>query len=330
MVRSFACRNTGGWIEAIMTFEHKSVLLQEVIENLKIKQNGIYVDGTLGGGGHSFYILEKLAGTGRLIGIDQDEAAIVAAGERLKGYGEQVTVVRSNYEQIGEILRDLGISGVDGILLDLGVSSYQLDTVGRGFTYREDAPLDMRMDQRQAVTAWNIVNEYSEPELYKIIRDYGEERFALNIAKRIVAYRGKQPIGTTGELTDIIKSAIPAKARATGGHPSKRTFQAIRIELNRELEVLENTIDKMIDCLNPGGRLCIITFHSLEDRIVKIKFHNNEKPCICPPEFPMCVCGKVPKGKNITRKPILPTEDEIEGNSRSKSAKLRVFERASI
>jgi len=233
-------------------------------------------------------------------------------------------------EEIGEILRDLGISGVDGILLDLGVSSYQLDTVGRGFTYREDAPLDMRMDQRQAVTAWNIVNEYSEPELYKIIRDYGEERFALNIAKRIVAYRGKQPIGTTGELTEIIKSAIPAKARATGGHPSKRTFQAIRIELNRELEVLENTIDKMIDCLNPGGRLCIITFHSLEDRIVKIKFHNNEKPCICPPEFPMCVCGKVPKGKNITRKPILPTEDEIEGNSRSKSAKLRVFERASI
>ncbi len=313
-----------------MTFEHKSVLLQEVIENLKIKQNGIYVDGTLGGGWHSFYILEKLAGTGRLIGIDQDEAAIVAAGERLKEYGEQVTVVRSNYEQIGEILRDLGISGVDGILLDLGVSSYQLDTVGRGFTYREDAPLDMRMDQRQAVIAWNIVNEYSETELYKIIRDYGEERFALNIAKRIVAYRGKQPIGTTGELTEIIKSAIPAKARATGGHPSKRTFQAIRIELNRELEVLENTIDKMIDCLNPGGRLCIITFHSLEDRIVKIKFHNNEKPCICPPEFPMCVCGKVPKGKNITRKPILPTEDEIEGNSRSKSAKLRVFERASI
>lgn len=310
-----------------MAFEHKSVLLEETITNLNIRPDGIYVDGTLGGGGHSYHILEKLSGGGRLIGIDQDEAAIEAAGERLREFGGRATIVRSNYAQIDDVLKGLGITGVDGILLDLGVSSYQLDTAERGFTYREDVPLDMRMDQRQAVTARNIVNEYSEAELYRIIRDYGEDKFAKNIARHIAAYRKEKPIETTGELTEIIKAAIPMRARATGGHPAKKTFQAIRIELNRELEVLENTIDTMIDYLNPGGRLCIITFHSLEDRIVKVKFNHNENPCSCPPDFPVCVCGKQSKGKHITRKPILPTEEEMEENSRSKSAKLRVFQK---
>ncbi len=310
-----------------MAFEHKSVLLEETISNLNIRPDGIYVDGTLGGGGHSYHILERLTGKGRLIGIDQDAAAIDAAGERLKKFGSRVTIVRSNYAQIDEVLKKLGITGVDGILLDLGVSSYQLDTAERGFTYREDVPLDMRMDQRQAVTARNIVNEYSEYDLYRIIRDYGEDKFAKNIARHIAAYRKDKPIETTGELTEIIKAAIPMKVRATGGHPAKKTFQAIRIELNRELEVLENTIDTMIDYLNPGGRLCIITFHSLEDRIVKVKFNQNENPCTCPPDFPVCVCGKQSRGKHVTRKPILPTEEEMEENSRSKSAKLRVFQK---
>lgn len=310
-----------------MTFEHKSVLLNETIENLNIKPDGIYVDGTLGGAGHSLHLAEKLGEKGRLIGIDQDADAVAAASERLKRFGDRVTIVRSNYEQMPEVLKSLGIDRVDGIMLDLGVSSYQLDTPERGFTYREDAPLDMRMDQRQAVTAKDIINEYSEFDLYRIIRDYGEDRFAKNIAKHIVMAREKAPVETTGQLTEIIKAAIPAKVRAGGGHPSKRTFQAIRIELNRELEILENTIDTMIDCLNPGGRLCIITFHSLEDRIVKVKFNNNERPCICPPDFPVCVCGKQSKGKNITRKPVLPSEEELLENSRSKSAKLRVFER---
>ncbi len=310
-----------------MAFEHKSVLLEETISNMNIRPDGIYVDGTLGGGGHSYHILERLTGKGRLIGIDQDAAAIDAAGERLKKFGSRVTIVRSNYAQIDEVLKKLGITGVDGILLDLGVSSYQLDTAERGFTYREDVPLDMRMDQRQAVTARNIVNEYSEYDLYRIIRDYGEDKFAKNIARHIAAYRKDKPIETTGELTEIIKAAIPMKVRATGGHPAKKTFQAIRIELNRELEVLENTIDTMIDYLNPGGRLCIITFHSLEDRIVKVKFNQNENPCTCPPDFPVCVCGKQSRGKHVTRKPILPTEEEMEENSRSKSAKLRVFQK---
>lgn len=308
-----------------MTFEHKSVLLEETIENLDIKKDGIYVDGTLGGGGHSYHILEKLGEHGRLIGIDQDAAAIEAAGARLSCYGDKVTIVRSNYEQFADVMKSLGLDGVDGILLDLGVSSYQLDTAERGFTYREDVALDMRMDQRQAMTAKDIVNEYSEFDLYRIIRDYGEDKFAKNIAKHIAAYRKNKEIETTGELTEIIKSAIPMKVRMTGGHPAKRTFQAIRIELNRELEVLENTIDTMIDYLNPGGRLCIITFHSLEDRIVKVKFNQNENPCICPPDFPVCVCGKKPKGRHVTRKPILPAEQELEENSRAASAKLRVF-----
>ena len=309
-------------------FEHKSVLLEETIESLNIKPDGIYVDGTLGGGGHAFHVCERLGENGRLIGIDQDEAAIEAAGKRLSPFKDKVTIVRSNYENIGSVLEGLGIEKVDGICLDLGVSSYQLDTPERGFTYREDVPLDMRMDQRQEKTAADIVNTYSESELYRMIRDYGEDKFAKNIAKHIVRAREAKPIETTGELTEIIKAAIPMKMRVTGGHPAKQTFQAIRIELNRELEVLNQSIDTMIELLKPGGRLCIITFHSLEDRIVKTKFRNNENPCICPPDFPVCVCGRTSRGRVVTRKPIVPTEEEIEENSRAKSSKLRVFERS--
>ena len=310
-----------------MIFEHKSVLLYETVDSLNIKPDGIYVDGTLGGGGHAYEVLKRLGPKGRLIGIDQDADAIQAASGRLKEYGEKVTIVRSNYRNIKEVLSSLGIEKVDGIYLDLGVSSYQLDTASRGFTYREDAPLDMRMDQRNDVTAAHIINTYSEMELYRIIRDYGEDNFAKNIAKHIVRARGEHPIETTGELAEIIKGAIPARVRATGGHPAKRTFQAIRIECNHELEVLEQSIDTMIDLLNPGGRLSIITFHSLEDRIVKNRFRLNENPCICPPDFPVCVCGRKSKGKVVSRKPILPSDEELEENSRSKSAKLRVFER---
>lgn len=311
-----------------MTFKHYSVLLEETIDSLKIKPDGIYVDGTLGGGGHASEAAKRLGEGGRLIGIDQDADAIKAAGERLKEFGDKVTIVRSNYEGIAEVLSDLGIEKVDGIYLDLGVSSYQLDTAERGFTYREEnAPLDMRMDQRKTETAKDIVNNYSEMELFHIIRDYGEDRFAKNIAKHIVQARQDKEIETTGELNEIIKAAIPAKVRATGGHPSKRTYQAIRIELNQELRVLEDSIDRMIDLLAPGGRLSIITFHSLEDRIVKNRFRIAENPCTCPPEFPVCMCGKKSKGRVITRKPILPTEEELAENSRSKSAKLRVFEK---
>lgn len=311
-----------------MEFKHKSVLLYETVDQLNIKPDGIYVDGTLGGGGHSYEIASRLSDKGRLIGIDQDEDAIKAAGERLKPFMDRVTIVRNNYCNMDKVLDELSIDKVDGIMLDLGVSSYQLDTAERGFTYNVDAKLDMRMDQRQEVTARDIVNDYSEYDLYRIIRDYGEDRFAKNIAKHIVAARQKKPIETTFELNEIIKAAIPMKVRATGGHPSKRTYQAIRIELNRELEVLENSIDMMIDRLNKEGRLCIITFHSLEDRIVKVRYKNNENPCTCPPGFPTCVCGKKSKGKVITRKPIIPSEEELEENSRSKSSKLRVFERA--
>lgn len=311
-----------------MTFKHKSVLLEETVDSLNIKPDGIYVDGTLGGGGHAYEVCSRLGDHGRLIGIDQDEAAIKAATERLKEFGDKVTVVRSNYRQIESVLSDLGIRKVDGIYLDLGVSSYQLDTPERGFTYREDVPLDMRMDQRKTETAADIVNGYSETELYRIIRDYGEDKFARNIAKHIVQARQDHEITTTGQLTEIIKAAIPMKMRAVGGHPAKKTFQAIRIELNHELDVLENSIDTMIDLLNPGGRLSIITFHSLEDRIVKTRFRDNENPCICPPNFPVCVCGRKSKGRVVTRKPVVPTEEEIEENKRSKSSKLRVFERA--
>lgn len=311
-----------------MEFKHKSVLLYETVDQLNIKPDGIYVDGTLGGGGHSYEIASRLSDKGRLIGIDQDEDAIKEASERLKPFMDRVTIVRNNYCNMDKVLDELSIDKVDGIMLDLGVSSYQLDTAERGFTYNVDAKLDMRMDQRQEVTARDIVNDYSEYDLYRIIRDYGEDRFAKNIAKHIVAARQKKPIETTFELNEIIKAAIPMKVRATGGHPSKRTYQAIRIELNRELEVLENSIDMMIDRLNKEGRLCIITFHSLEDRIVKVRYKNNENPCTCPPSFPTCVCGKKSKGKVITRKPIIPSEEELEENSRSKSSKLRVFERA--
>ncbi len=311
-----------------MMFEHKSVLLRETVDSLNIRPDGIYVDGTLGGGGHACEVLKRLGAKGRLIGIDQDADAIKAAAERLEPMKERVIIVRDNYRNIQRVLEGLGISKVDGIYLDLGVSSYQLDTAKRGFTYRENAPLDMRMDQRNEKTAADIVNEYEEMELYRIIRDYGEDRFAKNIAKHIVRERKKSRIETTDQLVEIIKAAIPAKIRAEGGHPAKRTFQAIRIELNKELEVLNESIDTMIELLNPGGRLSIITFHSLEDRIVKNRFRTNENPCICPPDFPVCVCGRKSMGKVITRKPILPDEAEIEENKRSKSSKLRVFERS--
>lgn len=311
-----------------MEFNHKSVLLKETIENLNIKPDGIYVDGTLGGAGHSYEIVKRLSDKGRLIGIDQDADAIAAATERLKDYADKVTIVRSNYAGMKTELEKLGIDKVDGILLDLGVSSFQLDTPERGFTYREEnAPLDMRMDQRQTLTAKDIVNGYSERELYRIIRDFGEDKFAKNIAKHIVLARKNKEITTTGELTGIIRAAIPMKMQVGGGHPAKRTFQAIRIELNKELEVLQEHLDEMIELLNENGRFCIITFHSLEDRIVKTSFRKNENPCTCPKEFPVCVCGNVSKGRVVTRKPILPSEEELEYNKRSKSAKLRVFEK---
>ena len=308
-----------------MEFKHTSVLLDECIEGLNIKPNGIYVDGTLGGGGHSYQIAKRLNRNGRLFGIDQDEDAINAAGNRLKEF-DNVTIVRSNYENMKNVLASYNIEKVDGILLDLGVSSYQLDAVERGFSYKFDTELDMRMDTRQTLTAKDIVNEYSEKELFRIIRDYGEDKFAQNIAKHIVKAREIQPINTTYELNEIIKAAIPAKMRQNG-HPSKKTFQAIRIECNRELDVLKNTLDDMVDLLGEDGRLAIITFHSLEDRIVKSAFKLKENPCTCPPSFPVCVCGNKPKGIAITKKPILPSEEELENNSRSKSAKLRIFEK---
>ena len=309
-----------------MTFNHKSVLLDEVIESLNIKADGYYVDGTLGGGGHALEVVKRLK-TGKLIGIDQDMDAINAATQRLIDYSKSVIIIRDNYVNIENILKKENIEKVDGIYIDLGVSSYQLDTAERGFTYRFDAPLDMRMDDRNELRASDIVNEYSESELFHIIRDYGEDRFAKNIAKHIVEYRNKKRIETTFELVDIIKASIPMKMQVTGGHPAKRTFQAIRIELNKELEVLTDSINVMIDLLKPGGRLSVITFHSLEDRIVKQAFKKAESPCVCPKKFPVCVCGNKSKGRVITRKAILPGEEELEENSRAKSAKLRVFEK---
>lgn len=311
-----------------MEFKHKSVLLEETIEGLRVRPDGIYVDGTLGGAGHALEVCKKLSAKGRFIGIDQDQDAIIAASERMAAYQDKATIIRSNYCYMANELKARGIHQVDGILLDLGVSSYQLDNEERGFTYRVNAPLDMRMDQRQSQTASDIVNGYEERELYRIIRDYGEDKFAKNIAKHIAAARQKAPIETTGELTEIIRHAIPMKMQAAGGHPAKRTFQAIRIELNRELDVLRESLDGMIDMLDDGGRICIITFHSLEDRIVKTIFRKNENPCTCPPDFPVCVCGQRSKGRVITRKPILPSEREMEENPRSKSAKLRIFERS--
>ena len=308
-----------------MEFNHYSVMLTETIENLNIRPDGIYVDGTLGGGGHASEVCKRLT-TGHFYGIDQDDAAIAAASKRLEAYGDIVTVIRNNYCNAKAALAELGVEHVDGIVLDLGVSSYQLDTGERGFSYRYDAPLDMRMDRRQTLTAKDIVNGYSQGDLFRIIRDYGEDKFAQNIAKHIVMAREKKEIETTTELNEIIKAAIPAKMRQNG-HPSKQTYQAIRIECNRELEVLKAALSDLMDLLNPGGRLCIITFHSLEDRIVKTAFKNMENPCTCPPEFPVCVCGKKPTGRVITKKPILPSKEELEVNSRSKSAKLRVFEK---
>ena len=310
----------------IMTFNHKSVLLNEVIESLNIKADGYYVDGTLGGGGHALEVVKRLE-SGKLIGIDRDSDAIKAATQRLNDYINNVIIIRDNYVNIENILKRENIDKVDGIYIDLGVSSYQLDTAERGFTYRFDAPLDMRMDDRNELKASDIVNDYSESELFHIIRDYGEDRFAKNIAKHIVEYRNKKRIETTFELVDIIKASIPMKIQVTGGHPAKRTFQAIRIELNKELEVLTDSLDVMIDLLKPGGRLSVITFHSLEDRIVKQAFKKAESPCVCPKKFPVCVCGNKSKGRVITRKAILPSEEELEENSRSKSAKLRVFEK---
>ena len=311
-----------------MEFHHISVLLQETVDYLNIKPDGIYVDGTLGGGGHALEVLRRLSGKGRLVGIDQDADAIRASGERLKDYRDRVTIVRSNYSNMKEVLNGLGIARVNGILLDLGVSSFQLDTPERGFTYRdEDAPLDMRMDDRGTLTAKEIVNTYSEQELYRIIRDYGEDRFAKNIAKHLVAARKEHELQTAGDLCRVIRSAVPMKVQKNGGHPAKRTFQAIRIELNQELEVLRGHLGEMIDLLDDEGRLCVITFHSLEDRAVKTIFKKYENPCICPPNFPVCVCGNVSKGRVITKKPVLPSKEELEKNKRSKSAKLRVFER---
>lgn len=310
-----------------MEFNHYSVLLPETIEQLHIKEDGIYVDGTLGGGGHSFEIAKRLT-TGRLIGIDQDYDALEAAGERLRPFEDRVTFVHSNYEAMVERVHELGMDKVDGILLDLGVSSFQLDTPERGFSYMlEDAPLDMRMDQDNPMTAADIVNDYAEEELYRMIRDYGEDRFAKNIAKNIVKERKNGRIETAGQLNRIIEMSIPKKLQVTGGHPAKRTYQAIRIELNRELDVLAQNLDAFIDLLDDDGRICIITFHSLEDRIVKNTFKKNQDPCTCPKDFPVCVCGKKSKGRVITRKPILPSEEELEQNTRSRSAKLRVFER---
>ena len=308
-----------------MEFKHYSVLLGETIEQLQVKADGIYVDGTLGGGGHAYEVCSRLKG-GHFYGIDQDDAAIEAAGKRLAPFGDRVTILRENYCNMKSALAGEGVEQVDGIVLDLGVSSYQLDTEERGFSYRFDAPLDMRMDRRQDLTARDIVNGYSEGELYRIIRDYGEDRFAANIAKHIVRARQDKPVETTFELNEIIKAAIPARMRQNG-HPSKQTFQAIRIECNRELEVLKNSLDELIGLLGPEGRLCVITFHSLEDRIVKTVFKRNENPCTCPPGFPVCVCGQKSRGSVVTKKPILPSAEELAENNRSKSAKLRVFQK---
>ncbi|MCJ7856359.1 16S rRNA (cytosine(1402)-N(4))-methyltransferase RsmH [Lachnospiraceae bacterium NSJ-143] len=310
-----------------MEFRHVSVLLNECIEGLNIKEDGVYVDGTLGGGGHSFEIARRLGKGGRLIGIDQDTDAINAARERLSEFGDKITFVHDNFENVKEIFKNLGLEKADGFLIDIGVSSFQLDEAERGFSYMQDAPLDMRMNSESELSAYDVVNSYSEEALDNVIFKYGEERWAKRIAQFIVKERENKPIETTFELVDIIKKAIPKGARKDGPHPAKRTFQAIRIEVNRELEILEKTIDDMTDLLNTEGRLCVITFHSLEDRIVKNAFRKQENPCTCPPEFPVCVCGKKPKGRIITRKPVLPSSEELKENHRSRSAKLRIFER---
>lgn len=309
-----------------MGFEHIPVLLNEVIEGLNIDPEGIYVDGTLGGAGHSYEIAKRLK-SGRLIGIDRDEEAIAAASKRLDPFSDRVTIVRGNYGDMADILENIGISEVDGILLDLGVSSHQLDEAERGFSYREDAPLDMRMDRRDELTAYDVVNTYTEAELARILKDYGEERFAVSIARHIVKARAERPVGTTFELSDIIKASIPAKYRDKKGHPAKRSFQAIRIEVNHELDILRDSLNGMIDILRPGGRLCVISFHSLEDRIVKQAMRTAEDPCICPKDFPVCVCGRKPKGRCVSKKAITAADNELDTNNRAHSAKLRIFEK---
>ena len=312
-----------------MEFRHVSVLLQETVDSLNVKEDGIYIDCTIGGGGHSLKIAKLLKPEkgALLIGLDQDADAVAAATNRLKDYSGLLSIVQSNFGNIAAVCKELRIDKVDGILLDLGVSSYQLDEGQRGFSYMDDAPLDMRMDRRNPLSAYEVVNGYDEDRLFRIIKDYGEERFAKSIARNIVNRREKEPLRTTFDLRDVVEASIPKRSKITGGHPAKRTFQAVRIEVNQELSVLSNTLDTMIELLNPGGRICIITFHSLEDRIVKQAFKRNENPCTCPPDFPVCVCGKKSKGRVITKKPILPSEEEMESNPRSRSAKLRVFER---
>lgn len=304
-----------------MEFKHYSVLLKESVDALDVNENGIYVDGTMGGGGHSYAILER--GAGRLIGIDQDKDAIAASKKRLEGFADRVTQVNNNFSEIKAILKDLNIEGIDGAVLDLGVSSYQLDNADRGFSYMHDAPLDMRMNRDAALSAYDVVNGFSEDELTRIFYEYGEEKWSRRIARFIIEKREINNIETTGELAEIIKAAIPQKARMDGGHPAKRVFQAIRIEVNGELRILEKAVRDFIDVLKPGGVLSIITFHSLEDRIVKQTFAQLAQGCTCPKEFPVCVCGNEPKIKILTRKPILPSERELKENSRSKSAKLR-------
>lgn len=312
-----------------MNFEHVPVLLNEVLEGLEIKENGIYVDGTLGGAGHSLEIVKKLS-TGKLIGIDQDENALKKAGEVLKEFKDQVILVHNNYENIDKVLEEIGIKEIDGMLLDIGVSSHQLDEDTRGFSYNKDAPLDMRMDRTSSFFAWDVVNKYSKEEIEKIIWDYGEDRWAKRIAEFIVAERSEKPIDTTFELVTAIKKAIPSQVRRETGHPARKTFQAIRIEVNRELDVLSNGIPKICNSLKPGGRLAIITFHSLEDRIVKNSFRGLYNDCICPSEFPQCICNKYKEIEIITRKPIVPTAKEVETNPRSRSAKLRIAEKFEV
>ncbi len=310
-----------------MEFSHKSVLLTETVDSLNVRPGGVFLDGTVGGGGHAFEILRRLSGTGRLIGIDQDEEAIQAASEKLSVYGERVALVHANYVDFKSVLHQLNVDELDGILLDLGVSSHQFDDAERGFSYRSDAPLDMRMDRSQGRTARDIINTYTETELYRMIRDYGEDPFAKNIAKHIVRAREQAPVETTMQLAEIIRQAIPARIRSKGGHPAKQTFQAVRIELNRELDVLKASLSDMIDALSPGGRMAVITFHSLEDRIVKQAFRTAENPCICPPDFPVCMCGRKSRGRVLTGKPLTASEAEAEENPRARSAKLRVFEK---
>lgn len=314
-------------MDTMPEFSHYSVLLGESVDGLNIKPDGIYVDCTLGGGGHSEAIASRLTAGGRLIAIDQDSAAIAASKVRLAPYADRITFVRDNFKNVGEVLRRLEIDRVDGAVIDLGVSSYQLDTPERGFSYMHDAPLDMRMDPDAALSAYTVVNTYSEAQLKKLIFDYSEERFAGRIARGICTAREVKPVETTFELVEIIKAAVPAKAREAGSHPAKRAFQAIRIEVNSELSIIEPTLEALIYALAEGGRLSVITFHSLEDRIVKQTFAENSKGCTCPKDFPVCVCGKKPKIKQITHKPILPSEKELLENSRSHSAKLRIAEK---